>query len=541
MQDWRFFDARCRVGLHLRAGPPPYSPHTVADLLADMDHFGVHEAMVLDTLSQENSPRDGNPRIVELTRDQPRLHPAWVALPPGTDETPPPQEMVSLMRRHRVGMICLFPGQYCFPLRDWCVDDLIGPLAQAHVPTLVSYQQIGPRSAAADVTDLPDLVDLCRRWPDLPVILSEVRIRMSMRALNRAMEACPNLHLELSGYWLHHGIEQLTRRFGAARLLFGSNWPQLGHGATLATVACAEVSDEDKRLIAGDNLRRLLRWCDVPQAKVTVPPPADELAAWARTGARPPHVRVHDNHGHLGAACAHYHVPDGSPEQLLREMDRLGVQQVCVFSLQGVFSDERYGNDLVIDAVRRFPERFLGFTLVNPHRGPEAMWRELQRCHAAGLRGVKLHATYQCYPEEGPNIDVACRWAHEQRQFILNHEWNSAAQVERLVQTYADACFFTGHTTTRYADVMKRHANLYVCSCPVHEPFHVERVVQKIGADRFLFGSDLSDLPIAWGLGPILLARLPLEERQLIIGGNLQRLMRQYSLPARASAAAAGV
>jgi predicted TIM-barrel fold metal-dependent hydrolase len=77
---------------------------------------------------------------------------------------------------------------------------------------------------------------------------------------------------------------------------------------------------------------------------------------------------------------------------------------------------------------------------------------------------------------------------------------------------------------------MKRFANLYVCSCPLLWPRACEDVVATIGADRLLFGSDLLDLPIAWGLGPILFARLPAAEKRMILGGNLQRILSRYSL-----------
>jgi predicted TIM-barrel fold metal-dependent hydrolase len=158
------------------------------------------------------------------------------------------------------------------------------------------------------------------------------------------------------------------------------------------------------------------------------------------------------------------------------------------------------------------------------------MRRELERCAELGMRGIKLIPTYQGYPEEGANIDVACRWAHEHKQIILNHYWGGAEQMERLADTYPNACFFTGHTTTQYADLMLRHKNLYVCSCPVHQPRIVEEVVQAIGAERFMFGSDLTDLPMAWGFGPILFARISEAEKRLILGENLRRVLQEYSL-----------
>ncbi len=530
MTNWNFFDARCKVGRHQKYTNDAASPHSVQHLLDDLDQHGIAEAIVVDCLSMECSPLDGNPRILEIAKASPRLHPAWVALPPGTTETPSPDEMVRQMRENKVVAVYLAPVQYRFPLSDWAVDDLLGPLEQEGVPLFITPEEIGPGGIPNDNTDWPGVVELCRRFPKLPVIVTEQRIRRTQRVMLRALEACPNLHLELSAYWLHHGIEYVTRRFGSERLIFGSNWPTLGHGATLATLSCAEIEDEDKRNIAGDNLRRLVKWCNPVHPVVEPTPPADELVQWGRTGEKPENIELWDNHGHLGETSGHYYVPDGHVDDLVREMDRFGLEKVCVFSLSGVFTDEVYGNDRTIEAIKRHPDRFVGFTMLNPHRGPEAMRRELERCADLGMRGVKLIPSYQGYPEEGPNIDAACEWVHEHKQIILNHYWGGPEQMERLVSTYTDACFFTGHTTMAYAETMKKYKNLYVCSCPVHTPLIVERVVDAVGADRFMFGSDLTDLPVAWGFGPILFARISEAEKRLILGENLKKVLQEYSL-----------
>lgn len=530
MLNWNFFDGRCKVGRHARQTTPQWSPYLAEQLLADMDHCGVAEALVLDCLSVENSPRDGNPRVLEQVKGHARLHPAWVALPPGSDETPAPQDMLNAMRRDKIAALYLLPNQYRFSLSDWCIDELLAPMAAAKVPIFVSYDEVGPYVRAEDQTDWDAVVRMCQRWPDLPIILSAFRIRRGQRALYKALDACPNLHLELSGYWLHRGIEYLTQRWDASRLIFGSNWPTDGIGLTMATVACAEIDDAAKRMVAGDNLRRLVSWCQPEHPQVQPTPPADELVQWGRTGLKPEGIKLYDNHGHVGGTAGHYHVPQGDVEALIHEMDRFGIEKACVFSLSGVFTDEVYGNDRAIEYIRRYPDRFVGFTLLNPHRGPQFMREELKRCADLGMRGIKLIPTYQGYPEEGPNIDIACQWAHEHRQLILNHEWGGIDQMRRLVATYPDACFFTGHTTTRYAPIMKEYDNLYVCTCPVLGPRTVESVVDAIGADRFLFGSDLTDLPISWGIGPVLFARIPESDKRKILGDTLKGLLMRYSL-----------
>ncbi|MBT4497585.1 MAG: hypothetical protein HOC74_07680, partial [Gemmatimonadetes bacterium] len=44
-----------------------------------------------------------------------------------------------------------------------------------------------------------------------------------------------------------------------------------------------------------------------------------------------------------------------------------------------------------------------------------------------------------------------------------------------------------------------------------------------------IFGSDLLDLPISWGLGPILFAELSSAEKRLILGETLEKILGRYS------------
>lgn len=524
------FDACCMVGRHLKLREGGL--YSAEHLLAEMDHYGIAEALVLDSLSREHHPADGNRRIIDVASFSPRLYPVWSALPVhGHDEQPDAASFLDTMRENGIRALHLFPRQYRFSLGDWCIDPFLEPLAAAQVPVFITYNEVGPGGWSWDETDWDAVVALCRRWPMLPIIVSEYRIRRAQRMIYRALDLCPNLRIELSGLWLHRAIECMTERWGAGRLIFGSNWPRLGQHVTLATLTCAEISAGDKRRIAGDNLRQLLSW-DHPirPTEVELPPAADEFVGFGRTGVRPASITIWDNHGHLGGYSPHYDLPNCTLDGVVRDLDRFGVEKVCVFSFAGVFADEVFGNDIVAEAVRRYPDRFVGFTLVNPQRGRDAMLRELERGAGMGLRGVKLIPWYQGYPEEGPLIDVVCQWAHDRKQIILNHHWGSAQQVERLVSTYTEACFFTGHSTTAYAEVMRKRGNLYVCSCPLHEPRSCEEVVAAVGADRLMFGSDLEDLPIAWGLGPILFARLTPQEKRMILGGNLRRVLKQYSL-----------
>ena len=521
------FDGVCTVGRHLhwKGG----EPHSAQDLLDDMDRVGISEALVLDTLSRENHPAEGNRRVLEVTSSSPRLHPAWSALPHGAPgEQAGPGQMVRQMRNHGVGALFLFPVQHGFTLGDWTVDPFIEPLAGAGVPVFINYNAAG--NLQLDQTRWDEVVGMCRRWPSLPVVVTEWRMRRTNRMVYRALDACPNLRVELSGYWLYHGIEYLVQEWGAHRFIFGSNWPYLNQECTSATVSMADIDDTAKQAIGGGNLRDLLNWSEREHQRPNLPDPADRFARFARSGERPEDMTFLDCHGHLGGRSREYHIPHSDLDSTVRDMDRLGIEQTFVFSFTVVHSDERYGNDLIADAVDHYPGRFVGFAGINPHRDKEEVLAELDRCERMGLRGIKLIPQYQGASPEGPLIELCCRWADERDWIILNHGWGPPEHLDRLLTAYPDAGFIAGHAALQYGPLARSHDNLWICSCPVHRPRDCEKLVEAAGAEKVLFGSDLQDLPVPWGLGPILQAELPPADKQLILRDNMAGMLERYSV-----------
>ena len=526
----RYFDAFSILGRTLHHNGT--QPETAEELLAEMDHFGIHEALVIDSLSASTNPIEGNRRIVERTRSHPRLHPVWAGLCTHSKELPPPEELAAQMRSEGVGALVLFYGQFDIRLSQWAVYDLLGEMARVKAPVILCPTPLRG-GYSCDDTDWEAVVRVCRDLPDLPVIVVEERIYGSQRALYEALHACPNLRVDLSAIWLHRRIEYICREFGAERLVWSSRLPRRTPAAPLVQLNYSDISPGELALIAGENMRRLLSWNEnvtcVDPKTVTFSPPTDELHEKARGCRSLRDENFHDCHGHLGW-CSNRHVIHDTPADVVAEMDKFGVRTACAFSFAGSMADEIYGNDAAAEVIEAFPGRFIGFTLVNPHRGEAGMVQELQRGYERGMRGIKLATAFQDYPDEGPLVDVACRFADEHGLFLLNHTWGGPAQMRRLCETYTNACFFTGHANAAFAEITRDCDNLYICTCPFLSWRQTEDFVRLYGADRLLFGSDLMDLPIGWGLGPILFARISLEEKRKILGENLLHLMRRYNI-----------
>jgi len=524
------FDANAYIGRYRQMGPG--AVWSREELIADMNRFGIAEALVCDTASREVHCEPGNRRILELTSGQPRLHPCWSLIPARTGEIGPLETLLDRMREAGVRAVKLFPGHYTFGLNEWCVGDLLETLEKGRIPTFIDPNREFIGGWPPDSTDWDAIVTLCKALPRLPVIVSESRFRSANRMIYQALHACPNLHIELSGFWVHHGIEFICREFGANRLLFGSKWPIRDVGGLVATVRMADISDKEKALIGGDNLRELLARAHKGRMRKTAAhrvrlsaPTGGSVRSKALRGEPPEGDLIIDAHAHLGRAAI-YHLADSTPALVVKEMERLNVQCSIVFGLSGVIGDWTCDNDLVAKAMKDHPDRYYGLIVVNPN-APEQMMAELERCENKGFIGVKLIAQYQGYPEEGPNIDLALAWANERKMIVLNHGWGSVGRLRDVAERFSDTTLIVGHYSTAYAPVVNNYPNVYQCTCEPLMYDSVETLVKVIDPAKIVYGSDVTDLPIPLGMGPILHARIAEDDKKRILGLNALGMLRR--------------
>jgi predicted TIM-barrel fold metal-dependent hydrolase len=144
----------------------------------------------------------------------------------------------------------VFPVSHNFTLRPWCSGALLEALADSRLPLAIWHTEVG----------WDEMRSLCETHPDLPVIVEGTpqKILYHTRVLYPLLERCPNLHLELHFLTGYLSIEDMVRRFGARRLIFGSYMPVFDPNAAMMQVTHARISDEDKTLIAHRNLEELI-------------------------------------------------------------------------------------------------------------------------------------------------------------------------------------------------------------------------------------------------------------------------------------------
>lgn len=246
-------------------------------------------------------------------------------------------------------------------------------------------------------------------------------------------------------------------------------------------------------------------------------------------------ILIIDCHNHIGPWKA-FKVPYGSAEGMLMSMDELGIDKVCVTAHASIGPDYRYGNDVVKEAVERYPDRFLGYVTVNPNY-PEDMENELKRCLSIkGFIGIKMHPSCHGSAVDNCNFNAAFELADERKLPLLIHVWgrDDVAAIDRLSSRYPHAQFIMAHAggdvkSMKYAlDVVNRHENVYVdVAISLAYEGNVEWFVREIGSKKVLFGTDMPFLDPRPTFGRVAMADISDEEKKDIFGLNMKRLIEQ--------------
>jgi uncharacterized protein len=250
-------------------------------------------------------------------------------------------------------------------------------------------------------------------------------------------------------------------------------------------------------------------------------------------------MMIWDAHTHLSG------VEGNTPEEritaLLRFADRMEVERLCLsMGLKWAHDpspDElRKSNDDVLRAVKRSPDRVIGFVYLNP-KHVDASLAELDRCVRDGpMVGVKLWVAMRCNAAE---LDPIVRRAVELEAPILQHTYVKAtgnlpgestpADLVELALRHPDATFICGHTGGNVplgVHTIAGCKNIYADLCG-SDPCagFTELAVRELGANRVLFGSDAGGRSFASQLAKVYGADISDSARKLILGENLKRLL----------------
>jgi len=178
------------------------------------------------------------------------------------------------------GSVYLSPAYLDFSLQEFdrCVRD--GPMVsigEIEAEARCNVREMDPIAERAIAMNLPilqhewlkaggnesgestpfDVVDLARRHPRLQIVCAHTGGNWELAI--RAIRDTKNVYAGIAGSDPTSGfVEMAVRELGAERVVFGSDVGGRSFASQIAKVEGANISESDKKLILGGNLRRLL-------------------------------------------------------------------------------------------------------------------------------------------------------------------------------------------------------------------------------------------------------------------------------------------
>jgi hypothetical protein len=244
---------------------------------------------------------------------------------------------------------------------------------------------------------------------------------------------------------------------------------------------------------------------------------------------------VIDFHCHIGKSKVFYPRESGGPGDIVKVMDKRGIDKVVLFPGGQLRKAPRYYED-VLEAVKEFPDRFIPFFGANPKDERVCDMLEMV-VEKYGFKGLKFH-TYSSgvaandhlwvYPlaEKARELKI-CFMVHSD-PYITGTPW----QVGLLAMDFPDLPIVMAHMG--FIDVVcndaaikmaKRCPNIYLETCGVSSEAHIAKAVREIGAHRVLNGSDMPFHDPAFDMARIQYADISEEEKKMVLGGSAQRLL----------------
>jgi predicted TIM-barrel fold metal-dependent hydrolase len=238
-----------------------------------------------------------------------------------------------------------------------------------------------------------------------------------------------------------------------------------------------------------------------------------------------------DAHVHIGKSTRLQIDADG--DMLVRIADELGFDRICCTDLTALFYDMHEGNRLLAQEMKRHPDRILGYASLHSTRFGKAALDELDRCvDEYGMRGLKIYSTPEMSIAEpctipilekcvALDIPILAHTTPQECEYLLGH-----VPASKFIMAHAGSQPFAKGDWNRAILAAKKFPNLYLdtASSTIDLGF-LETCVAELGASKIIFGTDIPLLDPWPQLTKIRQTRVAASDLDLIMGGNILRLM----------------
>jgi len=232
-----------------------------------------------------------------------------------------------------------------------------------------------------------------------------------------------------------------------------------------------------------------------------------------------------DCHNHIGYRIGAYF----SGEEMIQWMDKAGVDKAVAFYQ----CEEPLDNMYVADIASKYPNRIIGFALLNPwdYRAVEDLSR-LTTQH--GLQGLKLNPTRHGYSMDrteilDPLFEVA---AHRKIPIIAHGKddlFTMPGKFEIMAKRHPRVNLIIAHMGVDRAlgaaiRAAKRNKNIYLDTATV-SPNAIREAIKGVGPEKILMGTDAPWGRFELSIAAVEKATSDFHQRDLIMHENILRVL----------------
>lgn len=519
-----YFDSYVNIGP--RAHKHPVHAWKLEDIISEMKHCSISGALVTHQLCVSYDAMYGNMKLLEEIKDYKHLFPLWNAIPHHNGEFPEPENLINLMSEHQVKAVTLHPKSNAWSLLSKLNSELLQTLEKYQVLTLIKASEL----------NFDELEQLLEQYPTLPLLLTASKWN-AQRFIVPLLKKFQNLHINFSHFQCHYAIETLTELGLQKQLVYGSNAPLMSMGAHRTYIDYADVSNEVKTMIASGNLKRLLQQGPIENY---VNPNEDNIMRLAREG-KPQETPLYDMHIHMlheglegaGASCV---MNKGGPEGTLALMRRLGYNGGGIMSWTVVIGDAQNGNELVKNVIDQFPKGYWGLGSFDPsHYSQEEMKMMIEDFYNNNrFIGMKPYVVYGLRYDD-PLYDPWWEFGNKKGFYALIHRTAADfSELDRLAPKFPNITWVVAHCGADYSTadmaIACAQKNPNVCLEITLTPVTfgiIDYLVENVGADRIVYGSDLPMRDPRQQLGWVIYSRLSEEDKAKVLGKNALRIVKK--------------
>ena len=235
-------------------------------------------------------------------------------------------------------------------------------------------------------------------------------------------------------------------------------------------------------------------------------------------------------------------------EEVIASMDEHEIDKSVILNLGWVsheFCVET--NDYILEAIARYPERLIGFCVIQPLAGDKAL-KELERCARNGVKGIgEMRPDVQDFDLKDSSVmRPVIETAVKHNLIFLTHASEPVGHqyfgkgnitpeaIYPFILNFPDlkvVCAHWGGGLPFYAlmpEVAEALSNVYfdTAATPfLYKSQIFKQIADIAGSDKILFGSDYPLLSPKRIIDQLESTRLSQEDKAKILGGNAKRLL----------------